>query len=93
MSADHILLRSCCTDLDQTQIGSGERCEKNRTYNYPNVNQKRRNEDQSRITDHRVGLTLFGIDKMMNGELLDEFAAALKRWRIQKELESLSLGD
>ncbi|KAM7452966.1 hypothetical protein BLSTO_06293 [Blastocystis sp. subtype 1] len=65
--------------LTDRQIGSGERCEKNRTYNYPN----------SRITDHRIGLTLYGMDKMMNGELLDEFAGALKRWRIQKEFEAL----
>ena len=63
----------------KAQIGTGERCEKNRTYNYPN----------SRITDHRVGLTLYGMDKMMRGELLDEFAGALKKWRIQQELERL----
>lgn len=30
------------------------------------------------------------MDKMMNGELLDEFATALKRWRIQKEIEELA---
>ena len=34
--------------------------------------------------------TLYGMDKMMNGELLDEFATALKRWRIQKEIEELA---
>lgn len=37
-----------------------------------------------------MGLTLFGMDKMMRGELLDEFADALKKWRIQHELEELS---
>lgn len=36
-----------------------------------------------------MGLTLYGMDKMMRGELLDEFAGALKKWRIQQELERL----
>lgn len=43
-----------------------DRSEKIRTYNYP----------QDRITDHRTGLTKFGIIAMMNGELLDEFYQA-----------------
>ena len=64
----------------RSQIGTGERSEKNRTYNYPN----------SRITDHRIGLTLYGMDKMMSGELLDEFTSALKQWRIEKEFEELA---
>ena len=37
-----------------------------------------------------MGLTLYGMDKMMRGELLDEFANALKKWRIQQELDELS---
>ena len=43
-----------------------DRSEKIRTYNYP----------QDRITDHRTGLTLFGIDDMMQGQYLDKFIAA-----------------
>lgn len=35
-------------------------------------------------------MTLYGMDKMMNGELLDEFAVALKQWRIEKEFEALN---
>jgi peptide chain release factor 1 len=40
-----------------------DRSEKIRTYNYP----------QDRITDHRTGLTLFGIENMMRGNLLQKF--------------------
>ena len=41
------------------QIGTGGREEKIRTYNFP----------QNRVTDHRVGLTLYNLDRMMNGDL------------------------
>ena len=47
---------------------------------------------QSRVTDHRVGLTLYGMDKMMQGELLDEFGDALKKWRVQEELREMAEG-
>ena len=45
------------------QIGSGNLGEKIRTYNWPN----------NRITDHRLGVSKFGIDAMLSGELLEEF--------------------
>ncbi|MES2906332.1 MAG: peptide chain release factor 1 [Pseudomonadota bacterium] len=44
------------------QVGSGDRSERIRTYNYP----------QGRVTDHRIELTLYKIDKVMIGEALDE---------------------
>eukprot|EP01027_Heterolobosea_sp_BB2_P002093 GEZU01003147.1.p1 GENE.GEZU01003147.1~~GEZU01003147.1.p1 ORF type:complete len:478 (-),score=105.04 GEZU01003147.1:78-1511(-) len=50
------------------QVGRGNRNERIRTYNFP----------QERITDHRVNLTLHGMEKMMEGELLDEFIEALQ---------------
>ncbi|KAK8805770.1 hypothetical protein WA158_002426 [Blastocystis sp. Blastoise] len=59
------------------QVGTGERSERIRTYNYPN----------SRITDHRIGLTVYGIEKMMNGEYLDEFSIKLNKWRINQQIE------
>jgi peptide chain release factor 1 len=48
-------------------VGSGERAEKIRTYNYP----------QNRVTDHRIGLTLYKLDAVINGDL-DEFITALR---------------
>ncbi len=50
----------------RSQVGSGMRNEKIRTYNFP----------QSRVTDHRIGLTLYKIDAIMNGDL-DELIGAL----------------
>ena len=51
----------------KSQVGSGDRSERIRTYNFP----------QGRVTDHRINLTLYKIDKVMNGEALDEFVEAL----------------
>ena len=46
----------------KTQVGSGDRSERIRTYNYP----------QNRITDHRIGLTLYRLEQIMNEGLFDE---------------------
>ena len=48
-------------------VGSGDRSERIRTYNFP----------QGRITDHRINLTLYKLDRMMAGEALDEVVDAL----------------
>ena len=53
----------------KSQIGTGDRSEKIRTYNYP----------QGRVTDHRIKLTLHKLDSIMNGdldELIDSLTAA-----------------
>ncbi len=48
-------------DARRSQVGSGERAEKIRTYNFP----------QDRVTDHRIGLTLHGLPRLLAGELDD----------------------
>ena len=57
------------TGLRRSQVGTGMRNERIRTYNFP----------QGRVTDHRVGLTLYKIDAVMDGgldELIDALATA-----------------
>ena len=51
----------------RAQVGSGDRSERIRTYNFP----------QGRLTDHRINLTLYKLDKVMIGEALDEVVDAL----------------
>jgi len=51
----------------RSQVGSGDRSERVRTYNFP----------QGRITDHRINVSEFDMDKMLRGELLDPFVDAL----------------
>jgi len=51
----------------KNQVGSGDRSERIRTYNFP----------QGRVTDHRIDLTLYKIDKVMSGEALDEIIDAI----------------
>ena len=51
----------------RSQIGSGDRSERIRTYNFP----------QGRVTDHRINLTLYKLDKILAGEALDELVDAL----------------
>src|SRR3954451_365897 len=51
----------------KSQVGSGDRSERIRTYNFP----------QGRVTDHRINLTLYKIDKVMEGAALDEVVEAL----------------
>jgi peptide chain release factor 1 len=53
----------------RAQVGTGDRSERIRTYNFP----------QNRLTDHRIGLTLYKLDRIMEGEM-DEVFQALRAW-------------
>ncbi|MDB5507524.1 MAG: Peptide chain release factor 1 [Devosia sp.] len=55
------------SDARKEQVGSGDRSERIRTYNFP----------QGRVTDHRINLTLYKLDKVIVGEALDEVIEAL----------------
>ncbi len=65
------------TERDQTRrdmIGSGDRSQKIRTYNFP----------QNRMTDHRIGLTLYNLDQVMQGNLLPLTGALIDHDRREK---------
>jgi peptide chain release factor 1 len=62
------------------QVGSGDRSERIRTYNYP----------QGRVTDHRINLTLHKLDKVLSGESLDEIISALSNDEQTRRLSEVS---
>src|SRR5205814_2226941 len=64
----------------KNQIGSGGREEKIRTYNYA----------QNRVTDHRIGLTLYNLDRFMEGDL-DEMIKSLQAADLQERLQESAL--
>jgi len=64
----------------KSQIGSGGREEKIRTYNFP----------QNRITDHRIGLTLYNLDRIMEGDL-NELISALQHADLEQRLKESAL--
>jgi peptide chain release factor 1 len=82
------ILRSRLLDLEQqkqaasvrderrTMVGSGERSEKIRTYNFP----------QNRLTDHRIGLTLYELDRIIEGDL-EALVSALVAWHQARLLQ------
>ncbi len=64
----------------KSQVGTGDRSERIRTYNYP----------QSRVTDHRIGLTLYKLDQVLNGdldELIDALVTADRAEKLKAESE------
>ena len=65
-------------ELRRSQVGTGDRSEKIRTYNFP----------QGRVTDHRIGLTLYKLDKIMIQEILDACIAADQAAKLVKMNES-----
>lgn len=65
----------------KSQVGSGDRSERIRTYNYP----------QGRLTDHRIGLTLYKLEDILNGDLdevIDSLIAADRAEKLKESMES-----
>ena len=64
----------------KTQVGTGDRSERIRTYNYP----------QGRLTDHRIGLTLYRLDDILNGnidEVIDALITADRAAKLESSME------
>ena len=65
----------------RSQVGTGDRSERIRTYNYP----------QGRLTDHRIGLTLYKLDDILNGnldEVIDALITADRAAQLKETMES-----
>ena len=65
----------------RSQVGTGDRSERIRTYNYP----------QGRVTDHRIGLTLYRLDDILNGDLdevIDALVAADRAAKLEQTVEN-----
>ena len=58
----------------KSQVGTGDRSERIRTYNYP----------QGRVTDHRIGLTLYKLDSFMNGDIEEVINALITADQAEK---------
>ncbi|MBQ3515799.1 MAG: peptide chain release factor 1 [Lachnospiraceae bacterium] len=61
-------------ELRRSQVGTGDRSEKIRTYNFP----------QGRVTDHRIGLTLYKLEKIMNGDIQEIIDACIAEYQAAK---------
>jgi len=64
----------------KSMVGSGDRSEKIRTYNFP----------QNRLTDHRIGLTLYNLDRVIDGDL-EEMIKALQAADVAERLKESSI--
>lgn len=67
------------TEMRRLQVGSGDRSERVRTYNYP----------QSRVTDHRIGLTLYSLESILDGNL-DELLDPLREYEVAQKLREIT---
>jgi peptide chain release factor 1 len=68
-------------EMRKMQVGSGDRSERIRTYNFP----------QSRVTDHRINLTLYSLESILDGDL-HEIIDALQRYQVEQQLKDINTG-
>ena len=68
------------TAVRRSQVGSGDRSERVRTYNFP----------QGRVTDHRIGLTSYNLEQILDGDLM-EFVEALVQEDQARKLENVGI--
>ena len=73
----HTALKFASLKLKKNKIGSGDRSERIRTYNFP----------QGRVTDHRINLTLHKLQEFLEGEAFDEI---IENLTLQAQEESLN---
>ena len=66
----------------KSQVGSGDRSEKIRTYNFP----------QNRLTDHRIGLTLHQLDRIMEGNIADVIDGLITHFQAEKLKNEVAVG-
>ena len=71
------------SEARRSQVGSGDRSQKVRTYNFP----------ENRLTDHRIGLTLHALDRVIAGDKLDEVVTALMAEDQALRLAAMETGD
>jgi peptide chain release factor 1 len=64
----------------KTQVGSGDRSERIRTYNFP----------QGRVTDHRIGLTLYNLESLLDGNIQPIIDALATHFQSKALQESIS---
>ena len=72
-------LEDARSKVRKSKIGTGDRSERIRTYNFP----------QGRVTDHRINLTLHKLEDFMEGEMFDEMVDSLNLYAQEEELGAL----
>jgi len=71
------------SSLRRSQVGTGERSERIRTYNFP----------QNRVTDHRIGLTVYRLSEVLDGDLEEIISSLITYYRAQQLQEELGQGE
>ncbi|MDR1034751.1 MAG: peptide chain release factor 1 [Holosporales bacterium] len=76
-------MESSRSEARKDQVGTGDRSERIRTYNFP----------QGRVTDHRINLTIYKLEKVMDGTALDEVIEKLIEYYQAEKMKNLHIGE